>query len=187
METRTIFSKLETREEEGRPPIVEGHFAVFDVETEIAPRVFERIARGAFDEALKDDVRALVNHDSTLVLGRNRAGTVELAIDGKGLFGRIHINRLDSDAMNLFQRVRRGDVTQCSFGFDILDKDSDYRADGSVHFVLRKLKLYEISPCTFPAYPDTGIEARAAEAARIRDRAFELWRENQKRRIEKWR
>ena len=119
-QTRTIPSTIQTRDEE--TPVIEGHFAVFERETELFPGVFETIDRG-------DDIRALINHDTTLVLGRNRSGTLELSVDETGLFGRIQINPADTDAMNLYHRVQRGDVTQCSFGFDILDEDSEYRME----------------------------------------------------------
>lgn len=181
MQIRTITSVLETRNEAN--PIIEGHFAVFDVETELFPRTYEMIDRGAFDGALVDDVRALINHDTTLVLGRNKAGTLELSTDDIGLFGRIHINTADTDAMNLYQRVKRGDVTQCSFGFDIIEEDRDFREDGTAHFTVKKVKLYEVSPCTFPAYPDTGIEARMKQVAEHDRRAMELWKTIQKERL----
>lgn len=178
---RTMACDLKTRDEQN--PVIEGHFAVFDVETELYPRVFETIDRSAFDGALVDDVRALVNHDTTLVLGRNKAGTLELATDEIGLYGSIRINPADTDAMNLYHRVQRGDVTQCSFGFDILDEDSEYREDGTSHFKIKKVRLYEVSVCTFPAYPDTGVTARKAQIEEHKQRALEAWKEKQKERL----
>lgn len=178
---RTMKGCLHTRDESA--PLIEGYFAVFDVETELAPSVFEIIDRNAFDGALVDDVRALVNHDTTLVLGRNRAGTLELKTDDIGLFGSISINASDTDAMNLYHRVQRGDVSQCSFGFEILDDESEYREDGTAHFRIKKVKLYEVSVCTFPAYPDTGVEARMAQAEEYKKRAVEAWKKKQKERL----
>ena len=180
-QTRTMPCVLKTRDEQN--PVIEGHFAVFDVETELYHDVFETIDRGAFDGALVDDVRALINHDTTLVLGRNKAGTLELATDDIGLFGSIRINVADTDAMNLYHRVQRGDVTQCSFGFDILDEDSEYRDDGTAHFKIKKVRLYEVSVCTFPAYPDTGVTARMAQIEEHKKRALEAWKEKQKERL----
>lgn len=179
-QTRTI-NGLRTRDAE--EPIIEGYFAVFDTETELYPGVFERIERGAFDETLSDDIRALVNHDTTLVLGRNKAGTLELSVDDRGLFGVIRINAGDSDAMNLYRRVERGDVTQCSFGFDIKDETRDFRDDGTAHFGLRKVELYEVSVCTFPAYEDTGVETRKKQVKEHKQRALEAWREEMKERV----
>lgn len=178
---RTITGTLQTRDEQS--PSIEGHFAVFDVETQLYPGVFETIDRGAFDGALLDDIRALVNHDTTLVLGRNKAGTLELNTDDIGLYGLIKVNPLDTDAMNLYHRVQRKDVTQCSFGFEILDEDSEYRDDGSAHFKIKKVRLYEVSVCTFPAYPETGVSARMAQIEEHRKRAIEAWKEQQKERL----
>lgn len=178
---RAVCGTLQTRDEQN--PVIEGHFAVFDVETELYKGVFEKIAKSAFDGALVDDVRALVNHDSTLVLGRNKAGTLELGVDDIGLFGRIYINAGDTDAMNLYNRVRRGDVNQCSFGFDILDEESEYREDGTAHFTITRVKLYEVSVCTFPAYEDTGVSARAAQIEEHKQRALRVWKEKMIERI----
>ena len=62
--------------------------------------------------------------------------------------------------MNLYARVERGDVDQCSFGFDILEEDTTYNEDGSVHWTIKRVKLYEVSVVTFPAYEDTSVQAR---------------------------
>ena len=88
---------FETREDEGNP-IIEGYFAVFDSIYEISPGMTESIAPGAFTEALGGDVRALINHDTTLVLGRNTANTLELKEDSHGLWGRIRVNPEDQPA-----------------------------------------------------------------------------------------
>jgi HK97 family phage prohead protease len=121
-----------------------------------------------------------------LVLGRNKAGTLELKIDDRGLWGRIRLNQSDVDAMNLYARVQRGDVDQCSFGFDILDEKTEYREDGSVHWIILKVKLYEVSCVTFPAYEDTSISARKKDYEQIKTRQVQDWRAKMKGRLEKW-
>lgn len=185
-QTRTIQSDFRATENETEP-IVEGYFAVFDSETELFPGIFETIDRGAFAGTLDDDVRALVNHDTNLVLGRNKAGTLELRTDAHGLYGRIKINAKDTDAMNLYHRVARGDVSQCSFGFQILQEDADFRDDGTSHFKVERVKLWEVSPCTFPAYEDTGIKARAAQVEEHKKRALEAWKNRKREELKKWR
>ena len=160
---------FETREDAGRP-VIDGYFAVFGEPYWQWRDAFETIDPGAFDLAADTDVRALTNHDTTLVLGRTTAGTLSLQVDEKGLRGSVLINEKDQDAVNLYERVKRGDVTQCSFGFDILDDAAERRDDGIIVFHLRKVKLYEVSVCTFPAYEQTGVEARKAEAETIRER-----------------
>lgn len=173
---RTASTKFNTRDEDGKLSI-EGYFAVFDSVYQIAPDMSESIAQGAFDNTLSGDIRALINHDTTLVLGRTKANTLQLRTDSHGLWGHIDINPNDSDAMNLYNRVQRGDVDQCSFGFDILNEETDFREDGSVHWTIKEVRLYEVSPCTFPAYEETHIAARAKERDELVKRKSEAWRE----------
>ena len=144
----------------------------------------ESIAPGAFSRTLPGgDVRALVNHDTTLVLGRTKAGTLELKEDARGLWGDVSINPNDVDAMNLYERVKRGDVDQCSFGFEIVHEETDFRDDGSVHWTITDVNLYEVSACTFPAYEATNISAREAQRDAMEARRLEVWKNDQKARI----
>lgn len=173
---RTVGTEFNTRED-GEGLRIEGYFAVFNSNYEMAPGISESIAPGAFQKSLANDVRALTNHDTTLVLGRTKANTLELREDSRGLFGSIKINPNDQDAMNLYGRVKRGDVDQCSFGFDIVSEDTEYREDGSVHWTITDLILYEVSCCTFPAYEETSISARSAQADEIKKRHSQAWKE----------
>ena len=165
---------------------IEGYFAVFGDTYELWPGATESIDPHAFDDALSDDIRALINHDTRLVLGRNKAGTLELKVDSRGLWGRIEINEKDQDAMNLYARVERGDVNQCSFGFDILEEDTAYNDDGSVHWTIKRVKLYEVSVVTFPAYEDTSVQARKKDFEQIKKRQIEKWKNERKERLKKW-
>lgn len=182
---RTRPTVFETREENGELHI-SGYFAVFNSDYEIDPLMSESIAPGAFADTLGEDVRALTNHDSTLVLGRNTAGTLQLREDSHGLWGDILINPRDVDAMNTYERVKRGDVNQCSFGFQILSEDIEWRDDGSVHWTLLKVRLKEVSVCTFPAYEETSVAARSAERDARRAQAAEAWKNKMKGVLEKW-
>lgn len=179
---RSIPVAFETREDDENRSI-EGYFAVFDSVYDIAPGMSESIAPGAFSNTIAGDIRALVNHDTSLVLGRTKAGTLVLREDSHGLWGHIDINPNDVSAMDLYARVKRGDVDQCSFGFDIRSQDTDIREDGSVHWTLKEVELYEVSCCTFPAYEETNISARAAEREDIRKREADAWREKAKARL----
>lgn len=179
---RSIASEFTTRED-GEELTIEGYFAVFNSNYDIAPGMSESVAPGAFSETLAGDVRALVNHDTTLVLGRTTAHTLELREDTHGLWGKIAINPKDGDAMNLYERVKRGDVNQCSFGFDILDEESTISDNGDIHWTMKKVELYEVSCCTFPAYESTNITARSAERDRIKERQAEAWRTRMKERL----
>lgn len=173
---RTTATDFTTRDDNGNLSI-EGYFAVFDSIYEIAPNMTESIAQGAFDNTISDDVRCLINHDTTLVLGRTKAGTLQLRTDTHGLWGHVDINPNDVDAMNLYNRVQRGDVDQCSFGFDIINEETDFRDDGSIHWTIKEVKLYEVSPCTFPAYEETNIAARTKQRDELIKRKNEAWRD----------
>ena len=172
---RSTTSKFNVRED-GEQLYIEGYFAVFNSNYEISSNMSESIAPGAFTDTISGDVRALINHDTTYVLGRTKAHTLEIRQDEHGLWGRIAINPNDSDAVNLYERVKRGDVDQCSFGFDILDEETEFRDDGSIHWTIKAVKLYEISVCTFPAYEETAVVARQNEVSEIKKRAIQKWR-----------
>ncbi len=173
-EVRPMATTFTARDEEG--PTIEGYFAVFNSIYEIAPGMTESVAPGAFSRTLAGDIRALTNHDTTLVLGRTRAHTLELREDEHGLWGKININPKDADAMNLYERVKRGDVDQCSFGFEIVGEETDFRDDGSVHWTITDVNLFEVSACTFPAYQETNIAARSAERNTLRSRELAAWK-----------
>ena len=177
---RTVPTSFETREDGGDLHIA-GYFAVFGSNYEISAWESESIAPGAFAESLGGDVRALTNHDSTLVLGRNTAGTLQLREDSHGLWGDILINPKDVDAMNLYERVKRGDVNQCSFGFQIGAEEADFKDDGSVHWTITRVDpLYEVSVCTFPAYEATSVNARSASREAAMARRLNAWKEKLK-------
>lgn len=173
-QVRSCFSNFSTRQE-GEDLHIEGYFAVFNSDYNIAEGLSESVAETAFDRTLGGDIRALINHDTTLVLGRTTAGTLTLRKDTHGLFGDITINPKDGDAMNLYARVQRGDVDQCSFGFDILDEGTEVRADGSVHWTIKEVDLFEVSVCTFPAYEQTNVSARFNDLEQIRKRERDAW------------
>ena len=175
-QVRSTTSEFETRADESGKMYISGYFAVFNSDYEILPGATESIADTAFDGALSDDIRCLVDHETRLVLGRNKAGTLTLKVDARGLWGEAEINPNDQDAVNLYERVKRGDVDQCSFGFDILDEEFEDRGE-SVHWTIRKVKLYEVSVVTFPAYEETSVSARKRQLGEMKRRSLEAWKE----------
>lgn len=179
---RSIASKFETRESEDGL-FIEGYFSVFNSTYELWPGATESVAPGAFANTLGGDIRALIDHETRLVLGRNKSGTLELREDSHGLWGRVKINPNDQDAVNLYERVKRGDVDQCSFGFDIVKEDTEVRDDGSVHWTILEVKLHEVSVVTFPAYTETSVSARKRDFEEIQKRETEKWRNDMKRRL----
>jgi len=174
--------EFKTRED-GEEMVIEGYFAVFNSNYEMWEGASESIAEGAFDSSLSNDIRGLTNHDTTLVLGRTKAHTLELKSDSHGLWGRITINPKDSDAVNTYERVKRGDVDQCSIGFMVKSEATDFRADGSIHWTITDVELFEVSVCTFPAYEETSVSARHRDADELKKRADEAWRLQMKERL----
>ncbi len=175
IQTRSRASDFTTREN-GSDLYIEGYFAVFNSTYELWKDATESIAPGAFAGTLGEDIRALIDHETRLVLGRNKAGTLELKEDSHGLWGKIRINPNDTDAMNLYERVKRGDVDQCSFGFDITEEKTDFHEDGAIHWTIKSVKLYEVTVCTFPAYTETNVSARRQDFEQILKRKNEAWK-----------
>jgi HK97 family phage prohead protease len=162
-ETRTYsvgqFS-VEQREEVKGKTIV-GHAAVFN--TIDGPEWFrEQIAPGAFSESIEqDDVRALLNHDPNMLLGRNKAGTLRLKEDDAGLHMEIEVP--DTTVGNdLIKSIERGDISQASFAFEAIDANWE-TVEGEEVRTIKKAKLYDVSPVTFPWYEATDIGLRQAE------------------------
>ena len=165
---------------------IEGYFVVFNTETEIWDGLFEEISDKAFKDIDLSDIRALADHDTAKVLGRTKSQTLKLSVDEKGLFGEITINKNDTEAVNLYERVKRGDIDQCSFGFNILDETMDTRADGSTKWTITEIELFEVSVVTFPAYADTAVEARSEQMKQLEKRNLQTRKAKLKERIKTW-
>ena len=178
LEQRTLLPGLNqfATRAEGEDLYIEGYFSVFNSSYPILDGVEEQIAPGAFADTLGGDIRALINHDTSLVLGRTKSGTLTLREDARGLWGSVRINPQDGDAMNLYRRVQRGDVDQCSFGFYIEAETREVLEDGTVRYTINKVRLLEVSVVTFPAYEETSVSARGRQEAAIRDRELSEWR-----------
>ena len=142
---------------------IEGHAAVFDSWSETLGGIFpfkEKVRKGAFAEG-RDDIRALFNHDPNYVLGRNRAGTLELVEDDVGL--RVRITPPDTSwARDITTSIRRGDISQMSIGF-VVEDDEWSSKDGIDTRDLKKVRLFDVSPVTFPAYTATDVGVRAMQ------------------------
>lgn len=164
IERRSYPMAVEIREiEEEQKSLITGHAAVFDSMSEEMWGFKEKIEPGAFAKSIKkDDVRALWNHNPDYVLGRNKANTLRLSEDEKGLA--IEIDPPDTQwARDLMISMKRGDVSQMSFGFTVAPKGE--RWEGTIDEpvrVLTELRLFDVSPVTYPAYPATDVQARSA-------------------------
>ncbi len=153
---------IERRDTDPAERIV-GHAAVFDKVGD-GGWFREKVAPGAFTKSIgQDDVRALFNHDANFVLGRNKSGTLTLREDEKGLW--IEIDPPDTQiARDLKTSISRGDISQMSFGFEIIKEDRQKGNDMEPDlFILREVKLWDVSPVTFPFYAQTDVSVHSRE------------------------
>jgi len=159
--------RVERRQEDGGEESrrIVGYAAVFDTPTDIAGLFREQFAPGAFARAIaRDDIRALIDHDPTLILGRNRAGTLNLAEDTKGL--RVDIDPPETQAArDLMVSIERGDVSGMSIGFIARRQDWDDAQDPPLR-TIHEAELLDVSAVTFPAYPTTEVGLRSLERVR---------------------
>lgn len=150
-EVRTV-----TPEEGGNTRII-GYGAVFNKRSENLGGFREIIMPGAFDSCLQDDVRALFNHDSNIILGRTTSNTLTLSNDETGLGYNIIAPDTQMIKDMVLAPMARGDITQSSFQFTVArDGENWYQDDEGI--VIREIhqvsRLFDIGPVTFPAYPD---------------------------------
>lgn len=147
----------ETRLSEDKNKLT-GYAAVFNSYSQDLGGFKERIRQGAFKKTLADgaDVRALFNHDQNYILGRTKAGTLTLLENNKGLKYDLDLPNT-TYANDLKESVSRGDVTQNSFGFYVVQ--DEWSKDFSKREII-EAKLVDISPVTFPAYPQTSLKLR---------------------------
>ena len=163
----------ELRAGSGDLPTLEGYAAVFDEASEPIGGMFrEYVTPEAFTRTLRDgaDVRALVDHDPSKILGRTTAGTLRLREDHRGLLATI--SPPDTTAgRDITESVRRGDVSQMSFAFSVREQRWDDNAGGDMparHLV--DVDLHDVSVVTYPAYKGTEISARTIEVFEDRQR-----------------
>jgi HK97 family phage prohead protease len=182
IEKRSFEFDIEVRADGEDNAKLKGHAALFNEWADI--RFFgenfrERILPGAFTEAIKrDDVRALFNHDANIVLGRNRSGTLRMNEDQTGLAIEIDTPQTQF-ASDLTTLIKRGDVSQMSFAFQVTEDEWRYYDDKPDERDIKKVKLYDISPVTYPAYEGTDIAlARRSKAFADREMPVEARNKN---------
>lgn len=168
-ECRGFFnSHVELREENTEKPKITGYAALFNTPYTIPGRMGfykEKIEEGAFSESIaNNDIRALWNHDNGYVFGRNKAGTLKLEEDEHGLH--VEIDPPDTQwARDFMESLRRGDVSQMSFGFFVREEEYDESDPMNVVRTLKDIDLIEVSPVTFAANPDTNVAVRELDMA----------------------
>lgn len=183
-ERRFFATEFEVRSE-GNSLTLEGYALKWDARSKNLGGFKERVAEGATTKTIgESDIRALFNHDPNMILGRNKAGTLDLSVDSTGTHYRIQGDRRQSYVNDLAIAMERGDVTQSSFGFRVVGpegQDWTEDEDGYPLRTLREIQLFDVSPVTYPAYEDStsGLGKRALESlAEARGLSLEVVREN---------
>lgn len=164
-ERRFFATEFETRAA-GDTLTIEGYALKFNKPSQNLGGFREDIAPGATTKTIQEaDIRGLVNHDPTLVLGRNKSGTMDVSEDGTGVFYRIQADLRQSYTKDLAIAMERGDVTQSSFGFRTIKDDWGIDEDDFPRRTLKEISLLDVSPVTYPAYLDStsGLGSRALQ------------------------
>lgn len=158
--------EIRTKQSDGgqEQPVIRGYAAVYNSESDLLYGFFREVIRpGAFDNSLKNDIRALWNHNASYVLGRSTSGTLDIRSDAKGLYFEV-IPPNTQWANDLCESIRRGDINQMSFGFETVKDDWQSLEDGTEMRELLEVNLHEVSVVTFPAYQATSAGMRALDS-----------------------
>ncbi len=171
-ELRTIAPETDGQEK------ISGHAAVFNSLSEDLGGFREIIVPGAFKEALgRSDIRALLNHDPNFVLGRTKNGTLRLWEDEAGLA--VEIDPPSTQwANDLLVSINRGDISQMSFAFRVADDKWETVDGANLRTILSFDEIFDVSPVTYPAYPETDVALRARSLNQLRRRLRILELEN---------
>lgn len=176
------MTKIETRSMEVRAVddekemLLEGYAVVFDSETRLYDDIYEEVATGAFNGVDFSDVRAFYDHQTGNLLGRTKSGTLSLNVDEKGLRFSLKLPNTQL-GRDIFELTKRGDLSQCSFGFTVAEDVWTYREDDTYHRSITKIgNLVEVSLVSIPAYDDTSVAVaqRSRDQFKNKQRALEL-------------
>jgi HK97 family phage prohead protease len=150
--------------------ILQGRPIIYDTPTlinDIGGGYTEVIARGALDKADLSDVRLLYNHDANKVPLARTPKTMSLEVDPAGLTFSAELPNTES-AKEVYEAVRRGDLSGMSFAFTVPEGGDEYDAATNTRTIRRIAKVYECSVVPFPAYPTTSVEARSARESGLK-------------------
>lgn len=170
LEKRFLFSSDLAVDYAGQSPKFRGYAAIFnspsEVITERGKRFKEVIRSGSFSDALPTaDVRALINHNPDLILGRTRSGDLKIEQDAKGLRFECDIDPELSYAKDLRRNIEKGRISGCSFAFSVGKGDSHWRDEGGMafHDIHRISSISDVSIVTYPAYSTTSVSVRCIQ------------------------
>jgi HK97 family phage prohead protease len=163
IERRLYDTEMRVERRADNATVLVGHAAVFNSMSLDLGGFRELVAPGAFAATIvEDDIRALFNHRPDFVLGRNRSRTLRLSEDTRGLAFEIDLPDTQV-ARDLATSIERGDISGNSFGFQAIE-DRWEHGDGGELRTLVRVRLYDVSPVTYPAYPATDLAKRSLEA-----------------------
>ncbi|MDM0720356.1 HK97 family phage prohead protease [Clostridium perfringens] len=160
-----IATDLETRtEENSNERIISGYINKFNSRSQYMG-FYEEVAKGAFDKTLADghNIYAMYNHNSDMILGSTRSGSLRLNVDNIGLHFELRINPNISYASDIAELVKSGDLEGCSFGFWVTDDEWTYTEDKIDLRIIKELELIEVTITPFPAYLDSEASCRSFE------------------------
>ncbi len=185
IKTREMYFKTDFQvRQQDDDRYIEGYFIRFNEETELWEGIYEQVSPDAINNSLKNnDIRALFDHQTSLVLGRTGNKTLTLKKDNTGLYGVVEINQNDKQAMDILARIERGDINSCSFGFNVISEEITDRDDGTTLFTLKEIDLKEVSVVAFPAYDGTSIQARKKDIKQHKERQLEVKKNKLKERL----
>lgn len=141
----------------GEPLKLTGVAVVFDQPAQIG-NVTEVIAPEALRGVDLSDIVLITNHDGAQIPLARSPKTLTLEITDKGLEMRAELPDTEAGRA-VYEAVKRGDLSQMSFAFDI--GDSTFDEATQTRTVTKISKIYEISIVNFAAYKQTSIQARA--------------------------
>lgn len=174
LERRTLADAPEIQERADKPPVIAGYASLFNNRTTIGGMFTESVRPGAFTRALTNspDCRHLLNHDANYVLGRTKNGTLTLREDEKGLWSET-IPPNTQQAKDVVENIRVGNIDQMSFAFTIGRQEWRMGNKGELDHreIVEIDQLYDVSSCTYGAYPDTSVGLRSSEEAHTRAKA----------------
>lgn len=166
-ERRVFSGSLELRATDGGEPEIFGYALKFGVAYDMG-WFTEEIHRDALAKADMQDVRILFNHDVNQILGRTKSGTAKVGIDNTGMWYRATLPK-SPVGETVRAAIERGDVDQSSWGFTLRYEDDSTgdlweRKNGKDHRTITDVrKVWDASPVTFPANPDTTVAKRSLE------------------------
>ena len=171
----SVELRMDGEDEEGKKPTMRGHAAVFDSPSELMAGCFREIIRpGAFSGAFSNyDTRALFNHNPDNILGRSSSGTLRMKEDEAGLA--IEIDPPETRCgQDLKISMSRGDIREMSFGFTVAEDGDEWTRDpddsGNWTRTISKFeRIYDVSPVTYPAYPQTDLALRSLDSLRAKE------------------